>query len=175
MSELKGVDLITTALNAWLIKQGFSARVREMDTDFYWYHDDDTISYSLFSTEDSIVQFDILMQELGCQYTIDWFYAAFLHELGHSHSYPNLSDEEILEDEAMKEWLHEQDESSFEENLYSLYFRIPMELVATKWAVNFINSNPNAVKELVDTVGAAVRLFYSLNEVVTEEMVGQSL
>ena len=49
--ELQGLGLIDIALNHWLKKYGFSARVRGADTDFFWYHDD-TIGYSfVFSIE----------------------------------------------------------------------------------------------------------------------------
>lgn len=165
---LQGLGLIDIAFNHWLKKYGFNARVRGVDEDFFWYHDN-TISYSFFFPAVAAENWTRLMEELNCEYAIDEFYSAFLHELGHSHTYWNFDDEELDEYYETLELMNKEP-SSFAEGIEYVYTHLPVEYEASRWAVNYINSYPERVKELVDLVGKAVRLFYSLNDVVDEEV-----
>ena len=165
--KLQGENLINIAFNHWLKKYGFKARVRGADTDFYWYHDD-TISYSFFFPEQSVDNWARLLEELKCEYSINVFYTAFLHEVGHSKTYYSFKEEEIDEYyETLR--LIDEEPASFADTLEYVYTHTPIEYEATAWAVNYINTYPERVKELVDLVGKAIRLFYKLNGVITEE------
>ena len=165
--KLQGLGLIDITLNHWLKKYGFSARVRGVDEDFFWYHDD-TISYSFFFPVDAAKNWKMLMEELKCEYTIDLFFTAFLHELGHSHTYHWFDEDEIQEyNETCR--LIAEEPSSFAESLEYVYTHLPIEYEASTWAVNYINTYPERVKELVDLVSKAIGLFYKLNDVVDEE------
>lgn len=164
--ELKGLDKIDNALNAWLIKYGFTARIAGVQEDFYWYHND-TISYSFFFAEDAVEPWANLLNELKCNFILDTFYSVFLHELGHSVTYDKLSRQDVEYSDDIKLAIAA-DPASFD-NPRDVYWHLPVEIEATKWAVNFINSYPDRVKELVDTVGAAVREFYEINDVVDED------
>ena len=144
--KLKGEQAINRALNRWLRKYGFKARVRGLDTDFFWYNDSNTIGYSFFQTQRSQDAWTSLMAELNLRYGVDSFWTCFLHELGHSITWCQFTEEEIEENDRDKEWLAESDESSFAEDIHSLYFHLPVEIAATEWAVRFINENPQAVK-----------------------------
>ena len=165
--KLQGLGLIDITLNHWLKKYGFAARVRGVDEDFFWYHDD-TISYSFFFPVDAAKNWKMLMEELKCEYTIDLFFTAFLHELGHSHTYHWFDEDEIQEyNETCR--LIAEEPSSFAESLEYVYTHLPIEYEASTWAVNYINTYPERVKELVDLVSKAIGLFYKLNDVVDEE------
>ena len=165
--KLQGLGLIDITLNHWLKKYGFDARVRGVDEDFFWYHDD-TISYSFFFPTDAAKNWKMLMEELKCEYTIDLFFTAFLHELGHSHTYHWFDEDEIQEyNETCR--LIAEEPSSFAESLEYVYTHLPIEYEASAWAVNYINTYPERVKELVDLVSKAIGLFYKLNDVVDEE------
>lgn len=165
MASLKDLDNITTVLNNWLIKNKFDARVHGLDTDFFWYHDD-TIGYTLTATEESATEWNILLNELGCNLKLDTFFTAFLHELGHSETYYTFTEEEISEQEELKDLISE-DPSSFALTPHQAYFHLPVELAATQWAVNFINNNHDKVKELVDNASAAIQQFY-INSITKE-------
>ena len=166
--KLQGLGLIDITLNHWLKKYGFDARVRGVDEDFFWYHDD-TISYSFFFPTDAAENWARLMEELKCKYTIDIFFTAFLHELGHSHTYHWFDEEEVQEyNETCR--LIAEEPSSFTESLEYVYTHLPIEYEASAWAVCYINTYPERVKELVDLVSKAIGLFYNLNDVVDEEM-----
>ena len=165
--SLQGLGLINITFNHWLKKYGFAARVRGVDEDFFWYHDD-TISYSFFFPVDAAKNWKMLMEELKCEYTIDLFFTAFLHELGHSHTYHWFDEDEIQEyNETCR--LIAEEPSSFAESLEYVYTHLPIEYEASTWAVNYINTYPERVKELVDLVSKAIGLFYKLNDVVDEE------
>lgn len=166
--ELKGLNLIKIALEYWLKKYNFSARIRKMDTDFFWYWSDNTISYSLFTPEEAMEPWADLLNELGCKYNIDVFFSSFLHELGHSATYYEFDDDEIDACDEIKALLRDEP-SSFAEDVHWVYFHLPVEIEATRWAVNYINTYPERVKELIDLVGKTVRLFYKLNDVVDED------
>ena len=97
------------------------------------------------------------------QYDIDLFYTAFLHEVGHSKTYFGFSEEEVHEyDETLR--LMDDEPNSFAEGINYTYSHLPIEYEATRWAVNYINTYPERIKELVDIVGKAVKLFYQLND-----------
>ena len=165
--KLQGLGLINIAFNHWLKKYGFEARVRGVDEDFFWYHNN-TISYSFFFPVDASENWSRLMEELGCNYSIDEFYTAFLHELGHSHTYWDFEEEELDEYYDILK-LMDKEPSSFAESIHYIYTHLPVEYEASRWAVNYINTYPERVKELVDLVGKAVRLFYKINDVVDED------
>ena len=166
--SLQGLNLINITLNHWLKKYGFSARVRGVDEDFFWYHDD-TITYSFFFPEESAKNWAGLLEELGCKYDIDIFFSAFLHELGHSHTYWDFEEDEIDEyNETLR--LMDTDPNTFAESIEYVYSRLPIEYTATSWAVRYINTYPERIKELVTLVSKAIKLFYDLNDVVDEEL-----
>ena len=165
--KLQGLGLIDITLNHWLKKYGFDARIRGVDEDFFWYHDN-TIAYSFFFPVEAAENWARLMEELNCEYVIDEFYSAFLHELGHSHTYWDFDDEELDEYYETLE-LMDKEPSSFAEGIEYVYTHLPVEYEASRWAVNYINTYPERIKELVDLVGKAIRLFYSINDVVDEE------
>ena len=164
--ELKGEGLINIAFNHWLKKYGFDARVRGLDTDFFWYHDD-TISYAFAFAEASANNWCALLEELGCQYEVDIFYSAFLHEVGHSCTYYAFEEEEIEECEEIHRLICEEP-NTFADTPEYVYTHLPVEYEATRWAVNYINTYPERIKELVRLVGKAVRNFYRINEIVEE-------
>lgn len=165
--KLQGLGLINIAFNHWLKKYSFEARVRGVDEDFFWYHNN-TISYSFFFPVEATENWSRLMEELGCNYVLDEFYTAFLHELGHSHTYWDFEEEELDEYYDILK-LMDEEPSSFAESIHYTYTHLPVEYEASRWAVNYINTYPERVKELVDLVGKAVRLFYKINDVVDED------
>ena len=166
--KLEGLGLINIAFNHWLKKYNFDCRIRGVDTDFFWYLDD-TISYSFFFDKESSENWYELLEELGCKYNLDIFYSAFLHEVGHSCTYHTFEQEEIDECEELHRLIC-LDPSSFADSACYVYTHMPIEIEATRWAVNYINSYPERIKELENLVGKAVKLFYKINKIVTEDM-----
>ena len=103
MAKLKGIKKINRSFNRWLKKYGFETRVRGVDTDFFYYHNDDTIGYSFFYPEASVDSWINILNELGCNYSIGVFYSAWLHELGHAQTFHIMNEEEIIESDETKQ------------------------------------------------------------------------
>jgi hypothetical protein len=154
--ELIAEEKIINAFNTWLIKYGFSARVIGLDTEFCWYKNTDEIGVSFVETADTISSWNkFFLDELNCSYIVDIFYTSFLHELGHSNTWHLVSEEESeIETIGMEN----------EE-----YFHLPRELIASKWAVNYINKNVDAVAELIRLVGEAINFFVEANNIELDE------
>lgn len=155
---------ITNALNIWLEKNGFDTQVTGTNSDWYWYWEDNHIEYSLVCVANNLVAWNALLEELNCKYVIDPFFSCFLHELGHAQTYPSFDDDIIDEDEEIKQLMQE-NPASFAEDLDNIYFHLPMEIVATKWAVDFINTHPNEVRNLISAVSPLIQDFYKLNKI----------
>ena len=165
--KLEGLHLIDIAFNHWLKKYNFTCRTNGVAEDFFWLIDPDEIRWTLFLNKESLTTWANLLNELGLNYDIDPFYTVFLHEVFHSETYWYISEEEIEMSEFEKLAM-ERDPSSYD-NIYNVYYHLPVEIEATAAAVNYINTYPERVKELVDLVGKAVRLFYKINNVVDED------
>ena len=142
---------ITKELNNWLEKNGFEVRVLGDADDFCWWECDNAIEYSVRATNKNLHLWSELLDSLGLNAIIDPFYSSFLHEVGHSITYWDFTEEEIEEYYETLKYM-EEEPSSFAEDLIWTYFNLPLEIAATKWMVNYINSHFEAVKELVDMI-----------------------
>ena len=66
-------------------------------------------------------------------------------------TYWDFEEEEIEEYYETLELMRE-DPGSFGDDTAYVYFRLPLELTATQWMVDFINENAEVVRELVNAV-----------------------
>lgn len=164
MIKLRGVEDINKALNKWLADNGFETRVRGLEEDFFWYINDNTISYALVCSEASTKAWNNLLGELNCHYDIDVFYSSFLHEVFHGETYHTLDETDLDISDTMKMIIN--DDPDFFDDIYDIYFHLPIEIVATQAAVDFINNYPEKVQQLVETTSAAIAKFYELNGVI---------
>ena len=147
---LIGESLINEAFDSWLEKYGFDARIRGLENDFFWGLDTDTISYSFVHTERFITEFTEVCNGLGLAYDIDIFWLSFFHELGHSMTYHFVDDDEV---------------DAAEEAIGIDYYYCTRELIATEWAVNYINEHIDLVCELMDSVRPAIINFFVKNNI----------
>ena len=154
-------EKITEALNDWLKKYNFDVCVDYMGSNFQWEWDENLIIYSFLASENTVKVWNEFLDELGCNYIIDQFFSAFLHEVGHSITYWDFEEDELDEYFDDVAWIQESDESSFSEGSLRTYFNLPVEIAATRWAVRFINDNADAVRELVDSVQPLIKEYYA--------------
>ena len=63
-----------------------------------------------------------------------------LHEIGHIYTIDQVNEEEYLQDTSLLQALQEQDLISSEQ-MNVLYLRLPLESIATKWAIDFAMNN----------------------------------
>ena len=136
---------INDAFNAWLEKYGFSVRVYGMDYEFAYYRDERDITWSVLYDQETEAMWDAFLERMGLAYMLHHFWTSFLHEVGHDETMYLLTAEEIAY-------------CAERAKVCSLaeYFELSREIIATKWAIDFIHNNIVAVRELVATVGPLV-------------------
>lgn len=152
---------IDFALENWLKKYGFEdVCIIGLRPDFGYFPHNCGIAYSLLCTKEIDDSWEALMVELGCPYKLDIFYTSFLHELGHDQTLHLLTNREIKVSEMKTHQIMNSNSlNEFDANMK--YYYLPREIIATKWAIDFISDNAAAVKELVDTTWPAIQQFIS--------------
>ena len=150
---LIGEDAINAAFDTWLIKQGFKTRIKGLDNEFFWNFDKDLVSYSFVHAEQFERDFAEVCYDLGLQYEIDVFWLSFFHELGHGQTFQDITDDEIWEADFL---------SGFD------YYYCQREVVATQWAVNFVNNHFDLVLDLIEMVKPAILHFFTVNNIEEE-------
>lgn len=138
---------IDSVMDKWLYKHGFCASSAGLGEDFCWYAKSDTIEYTLLVDEltDKVFE-NFFYNELGCNYDIGVFWMSWFHELGHSMTWCDIKN------------------IDFRNVPFDLesYIRCPREIVASQWAVEYINNHIEEVMELAREVDELRRQIYSL-------------
>lgn len=92
-----------------------------------------------------------LVKELGYKGNANIITIAFLHELGHHFTCSTFTKEqEQFDNIARKElykWINSNNESLVDYGL-ECYYRLPQEIQATKWAIEFATNHPIKTKRL---------------------------
>ena len=150
---LIGENQINEIFNEWLEDNGFDARINGLHNDFFWDSYEDTIAYSFVVAEKFDRAFQKVCIDLGLGYDIDIFWLSFFHELGHSETYHLVDESAFLIDADL---------------LGDDYYYHPREIIATEWAVNYINNNIDKVKLLMQMVRPAIVRFFTVNNIQDE-------
>ena len=145
VKDILNEELINNAFNAWLEKYGFSVRVYGMSYDFGYYSNEREIVWSVLYDQEVEDMWDAFLDRMGLGYMLHHFWTSFLHEVGHDETLYLLSAEEIA---------YCAERAKVCSN--AEYFELSREIIATKWAIDFIHNNIEAVRELVATVGPLV-------------------
>jgi len=115
--------------------------------------DSDFSSDFSYDPEDKRVYFSIMIPEradrLFKQYVSSHFHfetpsifmLSLLHEVGHAYTLPTLSQMRIKIDHQAKETIGEMLDADNDDEIYSLYFDLGIEKVATAWAVDYYRAN----------------------------------
>lgn len=115
--------------------------------------DSDFSSDFSYDPKDKRVYFSIMIPEradrLFKQYVSSHFHfetpsifmLSLLHEVGHAYTMPTLSKLRIRADHQAKELIEEALNIDDDDEIYSLYFDLGIEKVATAWAVDYYKAN----------------------------------
>ena len=136
---------INNAFNTWLEKYGFSVRVYGMSYDFGYYSDEREIVWSVLYDQEVEDMWDAFLDRMGLGYMLHHFWTSFLYEVGHDETLWMLSAEELAYCAERAKVCSELE-----------YFELSREIIATKWAIDFIHNNIEAVRELIASVGPLV-------------------
>lgn len=92
-----------------------------------------------------------LIKELGYKGNANVITIAFLHELGHHFTIKEFDELERESDNEQRKllytWIDGDDETMTDIGL-ELYYRLPQEIRATQWAINFATKHPIKTKRL---------------------------
>jgi len=105
-----------------------------------------TISKELPDHYDEYLNF---CKKKGLTEEIKPFALCLLHELGHDQTIFFMNELEYFVDSSLSIFTQTPSYTEFGRKLkYSLYYRLPCEIAATRWAIDFINNNIELVREL---------------------------
>lgn len=107
---------------------------------------------------------------INARYNVDlsdpliyWFFS-LLHEVGHHQTMIELTDEDLEFEDFMRELIHinyaDQDDS-FESS--DVYFSLPAEILATEWALNYMENNWEWVNKNLKLIAKTFNHFYNRN------------
>lgn len=146
-------EKITKALQKFLIDNGFDAVV-ECDNDFNYYNSSSTITYALIVAKNSAKWIKEFAFSRGLKYDCGDFLLPFFHELGHHETMFLLEDEEEEYTNSVKKTLGSSKKD------YFTYFNLPDEVMATDWAINYINNNKDKLQKLAIELQTLLSEYY---------------
>lgn len=141
------IEQIDSAMNHWLRKNNFTARSEGLIDDFIWRYSTDTIGYTFLAsqeTDDAVKA--LFYEELDCHYDIGVFWMSWLHELGHSETWDMIKNTDFR---------------SVPMDLDG-YLHCYREIIASKWAVWYVNNHIDTLLELVREVDVLRHELYNL-------------
>lgn len=158
---MKPIDYtpILQVLYDFLSKNGWAHIGLQVDSDFYYYYEEEKTGFSLIVAERSARLFPQFAYDNGLEYEVPIFILAFLHELGHYVTLGDFTEEELEQFENEKENLGDTDED------FLKYFAIPDEFAATFWAIEYINDHPDIIYQLDIDLAKAFDKFFEINEI----------
>lgn len=157
MFDLRTTDEITNILNKFL--EPFEATAFA-GTDFSYFYIDSSIEYTFVISERMDRLFMEYAKSIGLKTKIDIFLLSFLHELGHHETLDEIDDDDEEYSRLIKENLNSDNDDNCK-----IYFALPDEKMATEWAINYINNNMDAIKNLWDQLQPAIMKFYAVNNI----------
>ena len=176
--KLLGVKILEHKITAML--KGFGIDKAELGTNYLYWRDTGTgarVTFKVTADEDDLLFNQFIAERFGDiieveNTTIFMFVTSLLHEVGH-HMTDDLLDEDdyekcekevdkiesILTDESIELSPQKYKEYQFR------YFNVKNELMATTWAVEYIQEHPFMVSQMIKESEKALQEFYSVNNV----------
>lgn len=122
--------------------------------DFCYYYLDDEVQVSFLSAERDEEEFMRSIQIQNPLCCMDVFLWSLLHEIGHSQTIDEISDEDWGRSNRTKELCRDGKISRWE------YYCCVDEVMATQWAVEFANENQNALFSFWNELQPLIMDFY---------------
>ena len=145
------VTEINKILRSYLEPFGYEIR---HGSDFCCNLDKEVVYWSLYTPANADKYFLEYAHSLGLKYECGVFILSLFHEIGHLETYDDLDEIDIAYSEDEKKLLSKKETHNKADNMH--YFGLPEEKIATKWAIEFINTNPDFCREINDKVAAVV-------------------
>jgi len=152
--RLRGIAEINNYINDYVSEWGLSS---QLDTDFAYDPVEDIVYWSVVVSEKNSKEFKEFFESLGCVVKADVFIYSLFHEIGHSQTLEYVSEED---------YNYSWDRKADPEITNYEYFRLPNEIVATQWAVDYINSNAEEIEEFWNGLQPLLMKFYNKNHIL---------
>lgn len=164
MAEIKGTKKLDKLINDYVKKFGCTA---ELGSEFCYWHDDEVINYSLIIPVPSDKMWRAYVKKEFNFLITNIFMFSLLHEVGH-HYTMDLFTECQREDEEravekIEKVLTKSDNKTLDNALYLKYFDLPMEKIATKWAVNYYKRHKFSINHFYKKLNKELKKFYKIN------------
>ena len=154
MKRLRGVKEINDCIEKYIKKWHLKAR---LSTDFCYFPSKRVVCWTLLVSEKNDKDFSNFFESLGCKVKADIFIYSLLHEIGHSQTLFLLSDEEY-------NYSHDRADDKTITN--EEYFNLPNEIIATKWAVEYLNDHAEEVNNFWSELQPKILKFYAKNHIL---------
>lgn len=137
-------------LTNWLADRGYELDVRECDDEFFYC---EGLSFIGVATHAKFIDNHFLrfINEHGCKVEFsNAFIPQFLHEVGHDEMNGDFDDDEWDEYHKFVDTFDGLDMDDW--NLQKQYMGHPIELAATMWAIDYINSHEEEIVEMANAL-----------------------
>lgn len=152
---LKGIKAIKDCVEVFFSDNNWDLNSR-MAPDFCYLHDSNTVCWTLVASKLRCDEFAEFFEQMGCAVKADIFIYSLLHEVGHAFTIEELSD---------MDWNYSQDRKASGELSMEEYLRLPDELAATRWAVEYLNTHIDLVERFYRELQTAIMNMYKLNHI----------
>lgn len=152
--RLRGIAEINNYIDNYVSEWGLTS---QLDTDFAYDPVEDIVYWSVVVSEKNSEDFKEFFESLGCVVKADVFIYSLFHEIGHSQTLEYVSEED---------YNYSWDRKADPEITNYEYFRLPNEIVATQWAVDYINNNAEEIEEFWNGLQPLLMKFYNKNHIL---------
>ena len=152
---LRRIDKI---LNEYVAKFDLSAR---LDSDFIYYYTSDIVTYALAAPDRGGRHFMQFVKQLRPELTAPIFLASLFHEIGHSETLDDLTEEEISYCRDEKKRILSKESYTKKDDF--TYFNLPDEKIATEWGLDYMYNHAEEVTLLWHKLQPLIQFFYKLN------------
>lgn len=163
--KIKGKKKVeTTILN---IIRPFGVKTAKLRADFVYNNETGIVSFSL-PIFGELEKYHC--EWINARYNIDlsdpliyWFFS-LLHEVGHHQTMIDLTDEDLEFEYFMRELIdinYSDQDDNFDSS--DAYFSLPAEILATEWALNYMENNEEWVNKNLKLITKTFNHFYNRN------------
>lgn len=167
MAKVKGITKLNKALAVAFGEFGIDKFV--MNGDWAYYPEDNKITYSLIDNKIEDIWFNEFVKKRFGYKVKNTFMITVLHEIGHKMTLDDIYESDAVYKfcEAEKERISKDMENAKSEKeskkLEFQYFALPDEIIATKWAVDYIKEHEEELEEIWQNIQNALVEFYAKN------------
>lgn len=170
MSKIKGVSNLNNAVS-YIVKKYTQAEVDcYMADEFSYSSADEEISFSLIETARTAETFCKFINKNGgkCNDTFDEFTYSILHEIGHYYTLDDMNNTVYKLSHIVQTLIEKVFKKTNSTKIYSLYYYLPHEIIASKYAIDFDSRLFDKMKR---ELKREIICFYQKNGVDTSSIV----